>query len=530
MKLSLAGIKFRESWQPEGFVLPAFDIPEVNSRTKESPSWLHFGAGNIFRALPAYALQRLLDKGAWDRGVIACEAFDGELIDKAYTPYNNLSILCILKSDGTVDKRVIASVTEALRPDGAHTPDRARVMEIFRAPSLQMVSFTITEKGYNIPPGDPMDTPDSSLGTLGLACAGLYERFSRGLKGISMVSLDNCSHNGDRLREAILTIAGRWIQRGHVPSAFADYLAGPHGQTAFPLTMIDKITPRPDLTVRDMLTATRYEDAEPFMTGRGTYTASFVNSEEAEYLVIEDRFPSGRPPLELAGVYFTDRETVNRAERMKVCACLNPLHTALAVLGCLLGYDKIHAEMRDKDLNAFVRRLAFREGMPVVMSPGIISPEAFAREVIETRFPNPFMPDTPQRIAADTSQKLPVRFGETLKAYRERPDLDIRSLVCIPFVFAAWLRYLLGINDAGETYTPSPDPLLVELQKSLSHARPGAGEDYTTTLLPILRRAELFGMDLAAAGIADKVTGYFNEMTEGPGSVRAALGRLLAAG
>ena len=47
---------------------------------------------------------------------------------------------------------------------------------------------------------------------------------------------------------------------------------------------------------------------------------------------------------------FTSRETVEKVERMKVCTCLNPLHTALAVYGCLLGYTKISDEMKDADL------------------------------------------------------------------------------------------------------------------------------------------------------------------------------------
>ena len=64
------------------------------------------------------------------------------------------------------------------------------------------------------------------------------------------------------------------------------------------------------------------------VTGKKTYTAGFVNSEKPQYLVIEDRFPNGRPPLEKVGVYMTDRDTVNNTERMKVTTCLNPLHTS----------------------------------------------------------------------------------------------------------------------------------------------------------------------------------------------------------
>ena len=77
------------------------------------------------------------------------------------------------------------------------------------------------------------------------------------------------------------------------------------------------------------------EEMELMVTQKKTYAAAFVNGEGPEYLVVEDRFPNGRPALEKAGVYMTDRETVNKTERMKVTACLNPLHTALAVYGCV---------------------------------------------------------------------------------------------------------------------------------------------------------------------------------------------------
>ena len=53
--------------------------------------------------------------------------------------------------------------------------------------------------------------------------------------------------------------------------------------------------------------------------------------------------------------------------------------------------------------------------MPVVTDPGILSPEAFVDEVINVRIPNPFMPDTPQRIATDTSQKVGIRYAKRSK-------------------------------------------------------------------------------------------------------------------
>ena len=132
------------------------------------------------------------------------------------------------------------------------------------------------------------------------------------------------------------------------------------------------------------------------------------------------------------------RETVNKVEKMKVCTCLNPLHTALAVFGCLLDYKLISKEMKDKDLVSLVREIGYVEGLPVVVDPGIINPKTFIDQVLNVRIPNPFMPDTPQRIATDTSQKLAIRFGETIKAYVAK-GLDLKNLRDIPLVFAGWL-------------------------------------------------------------------------------------------
>ncbi|MEG0216345.1 MAG: mannitol dehydrogenase family protein, partial [Hungatella sp.] len=95
---------------------------------------------------------------------------------------------------------------------------------------------------------------------------------------------------------------------------------------------------------------------------------------------------------EKAGVYMTDRDTVNKVERMKVTTCLNPLHTALAVYGCILGYESISAEMQDAQLKKLVEEIGLTEGMPVVTDPKILSPETFVDEVIHDRLPNPFIP------------------------------------------------------------------------------------------------------------------------------------------
>jgi fructuronate reductase len=276
-----------------------------------------------------------------------------------------------------------------------------------------------------------------------------------------------------------------------------------------------------------MLEKSRVESMDIITTTKNTYIAPFVNAEEPEYLVIENLFPNGRPPLEEGGVIFTDRETVDKVEKMKVCTCLNPLHTALAIYGCLLGYTAIYEEMKDEQLKKMVEIIGYEEGLPVVINPGIIDPKAFLQEVLEVRLPNPFVPDTPQRIATDTSQKLAIRFGETIKAYQKRDDLNVTDLKVIPLVFAGWLRYLLAIDDNGNSFEISPDPLNDHLMKIVDGINLGDKGPFDEKLKPLLSDESIFGVDLYEVGLADKVLGYFEELLKGPGAIRATLKKYL---
>jgi fructuronate reductase len=292
--------------------------------------------------------------------------------------------------------------------------------------------------------------------------------------------------------------------------------------------MIDKITPRPAKVVEEALHDAGIEEMAPVVTSKNTFIAPFVNAEVPQYLVVEDRFPNGRPPLEKAGVYLTDRNTVNMTETMKVTTCLNPLHTALAVYGCMLGYTSIAAEMRDKELKALVEGIGYTEGLPVVVDPKILSPREFINEVVESRLPNPFIPDMPQRIATDTSQKVPIRFGETIKSYMKREDLNASDLKYVPLALAGWLRYLLAIDDDGNPFTCSSDPMLENLQAQLSAVKLGQPETASDEVLrPILSNPALFAVDLYEAGLGEKVTDYLKRMLAGPGAVRKTLEELV---
>lgn len=531
MRLQAKALADKKAWTSKGYELPSFDREAMIKKTKEHPIWIHFGAGNIFRGFHAMLMQRLLDQGLTDRGIVVAEGFDYAIIDDIYKPHDNLSLLVTLKADGSIGKSVVASVAESLKCDVTFPEDWKTLQRYFSDRSLQMVTFTITEKGYALKnkagyfpfvQADIANGPDGKLGSMVSKLTSLlYTRWQNGAYPIALVSTDNCSHNGEKLQNGVLTIAREWVSGGKCAPAFLSWLEG--AEVSFPWSMIDKITPRPDAKVKEMLAGDGFEDTEVVVTDKHTYIAPFVNAEEPQYLVIEDRFPAGRPALEKAGVYFTDRDTVNKVERMKVCTCLNPLHTALAVFGCLLGYTLIADEMKDPQLSRLVDIIGYREGMPVVTDPGIINPKAFIDEVLQKRIPNPFMPDTPQRIATDTSQKLSIRFGETIKSYLADPKLDVQDLKMIPLVFAGWLRYLMAVDDQGKAFTPSSDPRLEEVQAYLKGIKLGDRGPFASALDPLLHDATIWGVDLYEAGLADRVLGYFAELVAGPGAVRKTL-------
>lgn len=535
LRLTRSSLSDKAAWEAAGVELPTFDYEAVAQRTLEQPEWVHFGAGNIFRGFVANAHQKLLDNGKADTGIIAAETFDFEMIDKVYKPFDNLTLLVLMTASGEFKKKIVSSITESLAAEAGREEDYARLTAIFENPSLQMASFTITEKGYSLkgPNGqylgivekDIAEGPGRPLHAMSAVASLAYRRYLKGKYPMTFVSMDNCSHNGDKLKSGVVTVAREWAQNGLVEAGFVDYLED-ESLITFPLSMIDKITPRPAEKVQEALLAQGIGDMDVIVTSRNTYTAPFVNAEISEYLVIEDKFTNGRPKLEEAGIIFTDRDTVNNVETMKVTTCLNPLHTALAVTGCLLGYTLIADEMKDGTLRKLVETIGYKEGLPVVVDPGILSPKQFLDEVLQERFANPFIPDAPQRIATDTSQKVGIRFGETIKSYIRREDLDPAQLTAIPLSIAAWCRYLLAVDDEGKPFTPSPDPLLGTLQGHLEGVKLGSpAETAKTAVKAILTDADIFGTDLYEAGLGDKIADMFGEMLAGPGAVRATLAK-----
>ena len=227
LKLDKSVFSNKAAWEAAGIKFPAYDREAMIQKTIQNPRWLHFGTGNIFRAFIARLQGHLLDAGKTEAGIIAASAYDYEVFEKVYKPYDNLTISAGLRADGGIVLELIGSIAEAMRADEG----RERLKEIARAPTLQIVSFCITEKGYALTDmkgelfdhikHDMENGPDRANHTMTLAAALLLERFRSADGGpIALLSLDNCSRNGDRLKDSVLRVARAWVDEGFAEKGF----------------------------------------------------------------------------------------------------------------------------------------------------------------------------------------------------------------------------------------------------------------------------------------------------------------------
>ena len=279
MKLTLEGIKDCEAWKRAGITLPGYDVEKVSEKAKEEPGWVHFGIGNIFRIFIGGIADGLLEEGILDKGITCVETFDYDVVDKIYKPYDNLGLSVILHGDGTREYKVLGSLAEAVKAQSSNQRQWNRLKEIFASKSLQMVSFTITEKGYALQKADGnwfpfveadiKNGPDHATGAMAVLVAMLLERYRAGKYPLALVSMDNCSQNGAKLRESVLRMAAEWEKKGFINADFIDYISN-EKVVAFPWTMIDKITPRPSEQIATDLQVLGVEDMQPVITSKKT--------------------------------------------------------------------------------------------------------------------------------------------------------------------------------------------------------------------------------------------------------------------
>jgi fructuronate reductase len=391
---------------------------------------VHLGVGAFHKAHQAVYTDDAMARsgGAWMIDGVSLRSFE---VSEALNPQDGLYTLLTRGRDG-VSARVIGSIRRVL----AAPIEAGQVLAALAIGTTKVVSLTITEKGYGLDPktggldrNHPAVAADladrnQTQSALGFIVAAIHLRMMLSVPPFTVLCCDNLPSNGKVLRRLMLEFAAL---RDPAVVAFIER------QVHFPSTMVDRITPA--ATEQTLADAAR-------LIGRPDLAA--VETEPFSQWIIEDDFAAGRPNWEVGGALFV--KDVAPYERMKL-RMLNGTHSMLAYAGFIAGHQYVRDAMADASLARLARRHMRQAAMTLDPVPGI-DLDRYADELVE-RFANPAIAHQTYQIAMDGTQKLPQRLLEPATIALKRG----LSLDAYAFAVAAWMRYVLGVKENGESYT-----------------------------------------------------------------------------
>jgi fructuronate reductase len=395
---------------------------------------VHFGPGAFHRAHQAAFIDTLC--AADPRWGICGVSLHSAGVRDALVPQEGLYTLAVLDAQPTW--RVIGSLREVL----VAPEDPAAVFERLCRHAMQVVTTTVTEKGYCLQADGALDfkhadiahdaahaaTPISLIGYL---VEGLRRRRAAGLRPFALIPCDNLPANGRKLKAAVVALAA--AHDAELAAWIADGMPCPN-------TMVDAITPATDDALRTQVAAaTGLHDAWP------------VQREAFAQWVIEAHEHPGGPDWQRAGAVITP--DVAAFERAKLWL-LNGPHSTLAYWGLLMGHETVVQAINDPELAAFLHAYMHEDIVPLLRAPGL-DLHAYA-DAILARFRNPAMRHLLAQIAHDGSQKLPVRIVAPMAEALAR-GADV-SRFAVPL--AAWLRFVRWRATTGVALT---DPMSADL-------------------------------------------------------------------
>jgi mannitol 2-dehydrogenase len=315
--------------------------------------------------------------------------------------------------------------------------DPAKLIETMAAPEIRIVSMTVTEGGYYVDAKTggfdanhpeivaDRENPDNPKTVFGILIAALMKRREANLPPFTVMSCDNLPENGHVARNAVLGLAqGR-------PDDSHDWI---EKNVAFPCGMVDCITP-----------ATGPREINLVSGKFGIEDAAPVVCEPFRQWVLEDKFPQGRPALEIVGVEFV--EDVAPYELMKL-RILNGGHATIAYPSGLLGIHFVHEAMQNPLVTGFLEKLEFTEIIPTVPEIPGVSLTGYYEKIVE-RFANEAVGDTIPRLCLDGSNRQPKFILPTIAA-RLKADQPVDGLA---LEVALWCRYCAGTDENGNAIT-----------------------------------------------------------------------------
>ena len=446
---------------------------------------VHIGFGAFHRAHQALFTDRLLNKGNSDWAICEVNIVGGEELINDIRKQDHL--YTVLEKGATSKQAyIIGSVKESLLApiDGIEA-----ILEKMADPVVEIVSLTVTEKGYCMLPGgagldlnnqlikSDLSSPTKPMSAPGVIVEALYRRMQRGLKSFTALSCDNMPENGLVLKKAILDLANardpelaQWIETN----------------TTFPCTMVDRIVPAATAE-----TLTEIQD----VLG-GMFDPCGIACEPFIQWVIEDNFVTARPNWNEVGAEFVDN--VVPYEEMKL-RMLNGSHSFLAYLGYLAGYEHINDCMNDEAYKQATLSLMLQQQAPTLNVPPQVNLQQYAEKLI-VRFSNPSLKHRTWQIAMDGTQKLPQRLLDSIRWHiKHNSDFSLLALGV-----AGWMRYVGGIDDHKQIIDVR-DPMVDELKKLVT-----ASDDGIERVNALLTLNAVFGTDLPNNSLfKDKVTQHY---------------------
>uniref|UniRef100_T1I0D6 mannitol 2-dehydrogenase n=1 Tax=Rhodnius prolixus TaxID=13249 RepID=T1I0D6_RHOPR len=273
---------------PEAVLQPQYDRNALTSRM------VHIGFGAFHRAHQALLTDRVLSQQGGDWGYCEVILFGGERLISQLREQDHRYTVLEKEAEGS-QAIVIGSVHESLhaRLEGIYA-----VVEKLAEPQVNIVSLTVTEKGYcidrtsgSVDINNPLIKQDLELPTApasapGLLVEALRVRRERGLKPFTVLSCDNMPENGNVVKRAVLELA-----QLRSPE-LAEWIAA---NVTFPNTMVDRIVP-----AATPETLAEVEQAIGITDPVGIACEPFIQ------WVVEDNFVAGRPQWEVAGAQLVD--------------------------------------------------------------------------------------------------------------------------------------------------------------------------------------------------------------------------------
>ncbi|NGN66902.1 mannitol dehydrogenase family protein, partial [Streptomyces sp. A7024] len=372
--------------------------------------------------------------------------------------------------------RVVGSITELLSAPDDPAAATARIAD----PAVRVVTLTVTEKGYRRNPAtgglardDPLVRHDlagagAPRTVIGRLVAGLRLRHARGGEPLAVVCCDNLPGNGPLLHALVQDFcAGLGTPEGERLREWIDT------SVTFPSTMVDRIVPAPHEAHRERAAALL-----------GVRDEATVAAEPYRCWVIEDRFPAGRPAWDAAGADLVTDVTPYETAKLRL---LNATHSALAYLGSLTGATTIDEALTRPGMRAFAEQLTTQDMLPTLPPCPGWDLEHYRTEILD-RLANPALGHTTRQVAADGTEKLPVRLLAPLREHLAAGRHPRRLLLTL----SAWMRYVTA--DRSDTGAPLEvdDPRADLLTRARTHA-----DSPARVVDELLRLRDVFGPEAA---------------------------------